>query len=211
MAILEQQEHSFLTSVSRVSYANPFLPERIDYERQALGAEFDESHANWNLLGDDPETHQINTTKITQRAIPIINGFQAQLKEGAAATHEEIRLYEDTVLFLLFYNYAQNTNWIELITRNPISHQHNFSVRGGGEKSRYTISTGYQNDRGTTINTQQEKLNINSSFDYDISSKLKFTSDIMYTHYVFLLENFAQNFASKTSNFVPYFAKKGKF
>ena len=107
MAILEPEEHSFLTSVSRVSYANPFLPERIVYERQALGDDFDESHANWNLLGDDPETHQINTTKIAQRAIPIIERFQAQLKEGAAATHQEIRLYEDTVLFLLFYNYAQ--------------------------------------------------------------------------------------------------------
>ena len=107
MAILKPEERSFLTSVSRVSYANPFLPERIDYERQALGADFDESHANWNLLGDDPETHQINTTKITQRAIPIIENFQTQLKKGAAATRQEIQLYEDTVLFLLFYNYAQ--------------------------------------------------------------------------------------------------------
>ena len=81
MAILNLEERTFLTSVTRVSYANPFFPERIDYEREALGAEFDESHANWNLLGDDPETHQINTTKIAQRAYPIIAGFQAQLKK----------------------------------------------------------------------------------------------------------------------------------
>ena len=107
MAILNSDERTFLTSVARVSYANPFLPERIDYEREALGAEFDESHANWNLLGDDPETHQINTTRIAQRAYPIIAGFQAQLKKGVAATAQEIELYEDTVLFLLFYNYAQ--------------------------------------------------------------------------------------------------------
>ena len=107
MGILNPQEHAFLTSVTMVSYANPFLPERIEYERETLGAEFNESHANWNLLGDDPETHQINTTKIAQRAYPIIAGFQAQLKKGAAATEQEIRLYEDTVLFLLFYNYAQ--------------------------------------------------------------------------------------------------------
>ncbi len=107
MAILNPAERIFLTSVTRVSYANPFLPERIDYERDALGTEFDESHANWNLLGDDPETHQINTTKIAQRAYPIIAGFQEQLKKGVATTGPEIQLYEDTVLFLLFYNYAQ--------------------------------------------------------------------------------------------------------
>ena len=104
MAILNLEERTFLTSVTRVSYANPFFPERIDYEREALGAEFDESHADWNLLGDDPESHQINTTKITQRAYPIIAAFQAQLKKGAAATGQEIELYEETVLFLLFYN-----------------------------------------------------------------------------------------------------------
>ena len=107
MTILKPEEHTFLSSVAQVSYANPFLPERIDYERQALGAEFDESHANWNLLGDDPETHQINTTRIAQRAYPIIAGFQAQMKKEVAAAVPEIELYEDTVLFLLFYNYAQ--------------------------------------------------------------------------------------------------------
>ncbi len=107
MAILNPQDSGFLTSVTKVSYANPFLAERIDYEREALGAEFDESHANWNLLGDDPETHQINTTKIAQRAYPIVADFQAQLKKGLETTRQEIELYEDTVLFLLFYNYAQ--------------------------------------------------------------------------------------------------------
>ena len=56
MAILNSEERAFLTSAVRVSYANPFLPERIDYERETLGAEFDESHADWNLLGDDPES-----------------------------------------------------------------------------------------------------------------------------------------------------------
>ena len=107
MAILNSEERIFLTSVSRVSYANPFLAERIDFEREALGAEFDESHANWNLLGDDPETHQINTTKIAQRAYPIIADYQAQLKKGSESNKQDIELYEDTVLFLLFYNYAQ--------------------------------------------------------------------------------------------------------
>ena len=53
------------------------------------------------------KTHQINTTKIAQRAYPIIAGFQEQLKKGAAATGQEIELYEDTVLFLLYCNYAQ--------------------------------------------------------------------------------------------------------
>jgi transcriptional regulator with AAA-type ATPase domain len=107
MAILNAEDHRFLESVAQVSYANPFLAERIDYERRALGPEFDESRANWNLLGDDPETQQINTRKIAERAYAIIAGVQPQLKKGAAASGQELQLYEDTVLFLLYYYYAQ--------------------------------------------------------------------------------------------------------
>ena len=85
MAILNAEDHRFLESVAEVSYANPFLAERIDYERQALGPEFDESRANWNLLGDDPETQQINTRKIAERAYSIIAGFQQQLSRSEIA------------------------------------------------------------------------------------------------------------------------------
>ncbi len=80
-----------------------------------------------------------------------------------------------------YWNYAQNTDWIEEITRNVVNQNHHFSVRGGGEKSGYKLSVGYQDDHGTSIGTREKKLNIASSFDYKISSKLRFNSDILYT------------------------------
>ena len=107
MSVLNEEERNFLECVARVSLANPFLGERIDYERQALGRDFDESQANWNLLGDDPETQQANTGKIAERAYVIIAAIQKQLKKGAALSRQELQLYEDTVLFLLYYYYAQ--------------------------------------------------------------------------------------------------------
>jgi DNA-binding CsgD family transcriptional regulator len=107
MALLNPEEQKFLESVVKVSYANPFLTERIDYERQALGADFDESQAAWNLLGDDPETQQANTRKIAERAYAIIARMQPQLKKGLDTSRKELKLYEDTVLFLLYYYYAQ--------------------------------------------------------------------------------------------------------
>ena len=82
-----------------------------------------------------------------------------------------------------YWNYAQNTNWIDEITRVAYTHQHHFSVRGGGEKSGYKVSVGYNDESGTTIGTRLKKLNIGTAFDYTISSKLKFYSDILYTHY----------------------------
>jgi len=82
-----------------------------------------------------------------------------------------------------YWNFAQNTNWIDEITRTAVTQQHHFSVRGGGEKSSYKVSVGYQDEEGTTVGTSMKKINLGTAFDYNISSKLKFNSDIMYTRY----------------------------
>jgi transcriptional regulator of acetoin/glycerol metabolism len=107
MAILNSGERGFLESVVKVSYANPFTADRIEHEREALGTEFDESRADWNLLGDDPETQQVNTRRLAEKAYAAIARMQNQLKKGMDISRKELKLYEDTVLFLLYYYYAQ--------------------------------------------------------------------------------------------------------
>jgi TonB-linked SusC/RagA family outer membrane protein len=82
-----------------------------------------------------------------------------------------------------YYNYSQNTNWVKEITQTAVTQQHDFSVRGGGEKSRYNMSMGFFDEGGTTIGNDLKKLNLRSSLDYDLSSKLQFKSDIMFTRY----------------------------
>ncbi len=52
MELLKPEDQTYLETVAGINYANPFLPERIQLERDALGEDFDESRANWNLLGD---------------------------------------------------------------------------------------------------------------------------------------------------------------
>ena len=83
----------------------------------------------------------------------------------------------------LYNNYSQYTDWVKEITQIAHTKQHDFSVRGGGEKSRYNMSVGFFDESGTTINNGLKKLNLRSSLDYDLSSKLQFKSDIMFTRY----------------------------
>jgi TonB-linked SusC/RagA family outer membrane protein len=83
----------------------------------------------------------------------------------------------------LYNNYSQNTDWVKEITQLGSVKQHDFSVRGGGEKSRYNMSVGFFDEKGTTINNGLKKLNLRSSLDYDLSTKLQFKSDIMFTRY----------------------------
>ncbi len=82
-----------------------------------------------------------------------------------------------------YHNYSQNTNWVKEITKVANTNQHDFSVRGGGDKSRYNMSMGLIDEGGTTIGNNLKKMNLRSSLDYDLSSKIQFKSDIMYTRY----------------------------
>lgn len=82
-----------------------------------------------------------------------------------------------------YYNYSQNTNWVKEITKTAFTQQHDFSVRGGGDKSRYNMSMGIIDEGGTTIGNNLKKLNLRTSLDYDLSSKVQFKSDIMFTRY----------------------------
>src|SRR5260370_742497 len=52
MAFLSASERAFLRAVSQLAYCNPFLPERIECERAALGAEFVEGEPVWSLPVD---------------------------------------------------------------------------------------------------------------------------------------------------------------
>ena len=41
MALLKPEERAFARAISCISYCNPFLPERIEHEKKALGDEFE--------------------------------------------------------------------------------------------------------------------------------------------------------------------------
>jgi TonB-linked SusC/RagA family outer membrane protein len=82
-----------------------------------------------------------------------------------------------------YNNFSKNTDWVKEITRIGYTTQHDFSVRGGGEKSKYNMSVGLSDEIGTTIGNRLKKLNLRSSLDYTLSSKLQFKTDIMYTRY----------------------------
>lgn len=83
----------------------------------------------------------------------------------------------------MYHEFNQNTDWINEITRVAYTSQHNFSVRGGGEKTKYNMSLGYNDETGTTLGTGLKKITMRTSLDYDLSSRLRFTSDILFTRY----------------------------
>ncbi|WP_281225988.1 SusC/RagA family TonB-linked outer membrane protein [Flavobacterium aquiphilum] len=83
-----------------------------------------------------------------------------------------------------FKNYGQNTDWVGAISQTGLTGEHNLSLQGGGEKARYYSSVGYYNSKGVTKGTGLERLNGRLNLDYIVSDRIRFKTDISYTHTV---------------------------
>ena len=61
----------------------------------------------------------------------------------------------------------KGTNWLDYIKRTGISHNHELSVQGGGEKGQYSMSLGYSNRQGPLKGSEFERYNIrlNTTFN----------------------------------------------
>src|ERR1022692_2972038 len=108
MPFLTPQQRSFLTAVSQLVYANPFLPERVEFERAALGDAFVAGEPVWSQHVRDPEQPRANVWRIVERLEALAGQLQARLGEGGEARPADLVLYEDAVLHLLYQRYYRH-------------------------------------------------------------------------------------------------------
>ncbi len=97
-------DRTFVDAVAAIDYLNPFLPERTEHERAALGPEFDEAHAGWQLAPDE-EDESPNVRLITERAEAVVHAARERLAGGARPDADELRLYGDLVVFHLYHRH----------------------------------------------------------------------------------------------------------
>jgi TonB-linked SusC/RagA family outer membrane protein len=58
-----------------------------------------------------------------------------------------------------------DTNWLDAITRNAFTHNHNFNVRGGTAKTTYSADFTYRNEEGVIVDTYNNEMKMN----FDVS------------------------------------------
>jgi TonB-linked SusC/RagA family outer membrane protein len=81
-----------------------------------------------------------------------------------------------------YYNYSNNTDWVNAVSQVGYTQDYNLSVRGGSQKVRYSFSSGYYNQIGNIIETGLERINTRMNLDYFVSDKLRFSANMAYTH-----------------------------
>jgi hypothetical protein len=96
LSFLADADRTLAEAISRLAYCNPFLPERIEYERQALGDAFVPGGTLWHATGN-PEPPP-NVFALRERAEALSNRLAARLAENARASTDDLQLYEDVVV-----------------------------------------------------------------------------------------------------------------
>ncbi|MBN2744133.1 MAG: SusC/RagA family TonB-linked outer membrane protein [Marinilabiliaceae bacterium] len=125
--------------------------------------------------------------------IPLLNGdeYSTMILEGYqnsfgvplnTNTRREFSYSLDDPYY--YYNYSANTDWMDAITRDGFTNNHDFSISGGGSKAFYRFSVNYQNTTGTTIGNDLDRLSGRLNLDYFISDKLKMRADFSVAHAV---------------------------
>jgi transcriptional regulator with AAA-type ATPase domain len=120
-ALFTAAERKFAEAVAQLAHCNPFLPERIACERAALGDEFDEHLADWNVRPDAESDHP-NLLRLLARCEATLQGAREHVRH--ASSQRDRALYEDLLLMTLYHRHRKALD--ELIREG--------SARAGGQR-----------------------------------------------------------------------------
>jgi TonB-linked SusC/RagA family outer membrane protein len=70
-------------------------------------------------------------------------------------------------------NVGRGTDWIDLVTRNGFTAQHNISLSGGSKQTKYLLSGNYYDQQGIIKNAELKRYSFRANIDQDVSKYLR--------------------------------------
>lgn len=101
------------------------------------------------------------------------------LKENGMGVYEDYMIpNDDAPAFTPMYTndqilHAPTVPWFDEITRTGLMHQHNVSINGGTEKTKYMASINYMKHSGVVKNNDMERITAKINLDQQISKYVK--------------------------------------
>ncbi len=103
MTLLNSDELHLAQAISQLTFCNPFLPQRMEFERAVLGSDYVASDTSWNFptTGQDERPNEKRTRDKVASFVSTLRGRMAgKLTPGV----QEWRLYQDAVVHYLYYS-----------------------------------------------------------------------------------------------------------
>lgn len=106
-SLFRTSDRSFVQAVSTLTYVNPFLRDRDEAERRALGDAYDDSQPPWVLT---PSTRDAdpNVAAITSRTEEVAARARERLAGGVTTSDADLGLYEDLALFDVYHRHRDD-------------------------------------------------------------------------------------------------------
>jgi len=75
-----------------------------------------------------------------------------------------------------------NTDWVDLVYRNPFSQSYTLSADGGSEKTKYAVSGNYYKEEGLSINNDYEKYTGRLNLDQQLTKAVTVGTNVVLAH-----------------------------
>lgn len=115
MSLIGDDERPAVTAVAALVDCNPFVSERVELQRRVLGDAFVAVAPTWHADGEDTGFDP-NLPPLRERVTQLTGELQRRLQLGCHASVEEIDLYRNLVLYLLWLRYEDA--WWALFAHN---------------------------------------------------------------------------------------------
>ena len=66
------------------------------------------------------------------------------------------------------HDFGGSTNWLDEISRTPLIHNHDLTIRGGSTQTNYLLSVIYNNSEGIFLKSYRERLNVRADFNHSM-------------------------------------------
>ena len=102
--LFNKSDRKFAQAVSKIAFANPFLPERVEFEKEALGKKFDpDTRPFWSWTLND-ELDRPNNLMLERLVTELTTKLREKISSAESISKEDFQLYDDLALYVLYYS-----------------------------------------------------------------------------------------------------------
>ncbi|MFH0944666.1 MAG: hypothetical protein V2A76_05660, partial [Planctomycetota bacterium] len=114
MGLFQAADLNLARAISGLDYCNPFQPERLEFERSALGEEYVGFERVLNVRSEESYADvEENIQRLVRRVGKVVETARERLLAGDAASESDRVLYEDLALFFLYHSHhTRFREWI---------------------------------------------------------------------------------------------------
>jgi TonB-linked SusC/RagA family outer membrane protein len=94
-----------------------------------------------------------------------------------------------------------NTDWQDLVFRSGVAQQHNLSISGGSQATKYFFSLGYSDQESPIRPNEQSRYSFRANVDHSVSSRVRLGTSLSYSYtQLFGLNNGANSLSGAIYN-----------